>query len=245
MKQIKQQPPWYVAAFGPHYLKVYAHRDERDASRAVACAERALGISPATRLLDLCCGAGRHLRLFNAKTVGLDLSLPLLAHARREGVNAPLVRGDMRTLPFAGGNFDVVVNLFTSFGYFDDDGNLTVLQEIARVLRPGGQAMLDLINPPHTLARLEAQSEERRDGMTLFIERAFDAVGKRLVKTVKIAFDDGSPEVRYQESVRIYEQPELDSLLTRAGLAALKRLGSFDGAPFDISSPRQIVIAGR
>ena len=97
-----------------------------------------LGPPRPNAVLDLACGTGRHteaLRGRGFRALGVDLSLTLLA--RRPGL--PRVGGDMRRLPFAGGSFDWVLNFFTSFGYFESEReNFRVLQEVVRVLAPGG-----------------------------------------------------------------------------------------------------------
>src|SRR5882762_11981979 len=80
-------------------------------------------------------------------TVGLDLSMALLKVARKESPDAPYVRADMRDLPFADETFDLVVNLFTSFGYFDDDReHLRVLSCVAAAMRRGGTLVIDFLN---------------------------------------------------------------------------------------------------
>ena len=131
---------WFEQWFGEEYLRLYPHRDDADAAEAVALIH---GLRPLAgcQVLDLACGPGRHaayLQGHGARTVGLDLSLPLLTRARgRTAGTVALVRGDMRYLPFRGGTFDVVVNLFTSFGYFADDAqHQAVLTSAAALLRP-------------------------------------------------------------------------------------------------------------
>ena len=86
-----------------------------------------LGLAPGARLLDLCCGQGRHavpLARLGLRVTGLDLSRPLLARAAAAADGGPpvgLVAADMRRLPFADGSFDAVLNLFNSFGYLEDE----------------------------------------------------------------------------------------------------------------------------
>ena len=97
------------------------------------------------RLLDLCCGHGRHavpLAQLGYRVSGLDLSRPLLARAAAaaaaQGQRVGLVEADMRRLPFADGSFDAVLNLFHAFGYLEDEAqDELVLDEVARVLAPG------------------------------------------------------------------------------------------------------------
>ena len=146
---------WYREWFGEEYLGLYSHRDEQEAEAHVDFVERQLGTPRPRAVLDLACGAGRHtavLRRRGHRALGVDLSLTLLAHAG----GLPRVAGDMRNLPFSAGSFDWVLNFFTSFGYFEKEReNFEVLEEIVRVLAPGGRFLIDIMNTAHTLRHLQ------------------------------------------------------------------------------------------
>lgn len=246
----REKDEWFRDAFAAEYLDLYAHRDGRDADRAVEFVARELAFGPKTRALDLCCGAGRHLRRMAPlvrSAVGLDLSLDLLHRAeRRAAPGESLVRGDMRRLPFADGAFDAVANLFTSFGYFADDSeNDRTLSEIARVLRPGGLFLIDHINRDRLLAHLPLATERSlRDGSLAIEERAFEVAASRVVKRVRRVAPDGA-ERTWIESVRVYSSEELASALARAGLRPTRTFGDFDGSPLSPDSPRMIALAER
>jgi SAM-dependent methyltransferase len=143
---------WYKEWFGEEYLELYSHRDEPEAELHVDFVERRLrqdgedgqaGRCPRA-VLDLACGAGRHtaaLRRRGFRTLGVDLSLTLLSHM----TDLPKVSGDMRCLPFRGESFDWILSFFTSFGYFEQEReNFRVLEEIVRILTPGGRFLLDV-----------------------------------------------------------------------------------------------------
>src|SRR5215218_4552220 len=100
--------PWYKEWFGDEYLELYSHRDDAEAEEHADFVERHLGGRPRA-VLDLACGAGRHtaaLRRRGFRTLGVDLSLTLLARMRASGL--PRVAGDMRRLPFTAESFDWV-----------------------------------------------------------------------------------------------------------------------------------------
>jgi ubiquinone/menaquinone biosynthesis C-methylase UbiE len=126
---------WYEESFGNDYLTVYKHRDHNGALEEVKRISSWLRLPKGAEVLDLCCGMGRHsmaLHDLGYKVTSLDLSDVLLAEARRTDVRSRIqwVKGDMRRLSIAQ-PFDAIFNLFTSFGYFDDDKeNLAVLKEI-------------------------------------------------------------------------------------------------------------------
>jgi SAM-dependent methyltransferase len=248
----QQSQPWYVAAFRADYLTVYAHRDEADARRAVACCVRELRLAPGQRVLDLCCGAGRHLNVLGEQgiaAVGVDLSGDLLAAARTSGVARPLVRADALRLPFASESFDAVVNLFSSFGYFErTEQHQQMLSEAARVMEQGALALFDLMNPATVKSNLKPETREERDGLTITAQRRIapdpnDPSAERVEKRVHIRFSDGR-ETGYTESVRLFPQASFDRLLRASNMVPLRRFGDFDSSPFDPErSPRQIVIA--
>lgn len=244
--------PWYVEAFRSEYRAVYAHRDLAAARSEVEWIADEVLAGVAGPVLDLCCGFGRHslaLAERGFRVAGIDLSAELLRASRElpgaaERLAGRLARADMRRLPFADAAFDAVVNLFTSFGYLGDRGDAAVLDEVARVLAPGGVLLMDLMNPRHVRETLEARSREERDGMVLEGVRSLDESGRRVQKAVTLTLRDGAVR-RWREDVRMYEPEELDELLRRRGLAVTGRRGGLHGEPFGASSLRQVVLARR
>jgi SAM-dependent methyltransferase len=235
--------PWYVSAFRSDYLRVYAHRD-LDAARREVAGLVELGL--AGRVLDLACGWGRHtlaMRERGLDVAGLDLSADLLANAPAE-LAGRLFRADARRVPFADAAFDGLTNLFSSFGYFGDVGDRAVLAEIARVVRPGGLALLDLMNPERIRAGLVPHTRSERDGHVLDETRSLADGGRRVVKEVVLETPAGEVR-RWREDVRLYDGDELERLLAAVGLAVERVTGGFDGAPFGPASERQIVAARR
>lgn len=241
---------WFAEWFDHDYLKIYGHRDARDAEPGVDLLCRTVKPAPGSAVLDLGCGPGRHAVLLGARgltVVGLDLSMVLLGAARAAGcatVALALVRGDMRSLPFTSGSFALVTSFFTSFGYFDDAGNDAVLAEVHRVLRPGGHFFLDFLNHDNVLAHL-APEASRRLGSTYVIEaREYDAAAGRLNKRIEI--QDGSETRIRNESVRLYRPEEVSAALRCRGLEPEATFGDLTGGQFDPAhSPRLVIIARR
>ena len=239
-------PAWFRQHFNEDYRLLYPHRDQAEAEREVDGAIRELGIAPGERVLDLCCGFGRHVVALARRgiaAVGVDISLRLLGQADRSA--APhLVCADMRALPFAGGprGFSVLVNFFTSFGYFETDlENQAAACEMARVLRPGGRFALDLMNADGAVRCLSPRTDRRLGDCRIVEERRHDPRRRRIEKRITLEVE-GTQEVRsYFESVRLYDPAEIEALLDSAGLEVERRLGAFSGAAFDSGSPRMIV----
>lgn len=241
--------PWYAAWFDATYLDLYGHRDEAEAEHATEHLLAPLGLA-GRRVLDLACGAGRHLRALQrrgARVVGLDLSADLLGAARAAGLGggAGLVRADLRQLPFRSAAFDLVLSMFTSFGYFATaDEDRTALGEAARVLAPGGVFVLDFLNAARVRRDL-VPFTERRLGDTLVREtRRLDAAGERIVKEIEIRAGDA---VRtYREEVRLWTPEALAEAGRAAGLVAEAIYGGYEAEPFDAAtSPRCILRARR
>jgi SAM-dependent methyltransferase len=241
-----QAPEWYRDWFGEEYLALYPHRDKDEARAGV---ELLLGASgrPDGQILDLACGAGRHLLEFERvglSAVGLDLSSTLLEQARRNGPELLLVQGDMRNLPFADSRFEVVVNFFTSFGYFaEPEEDERVLAEIRRVLRAGGWFMLDFLNADRVREGLVARDERTVNGRRVVQERRLEEGGSVVVKEILIFGPDGEElEGTYFERVRLYTPNELAAMLRAAGLQPDDAYGDYSGAGTCHDCPRYILL---
>ena len=235
---------WFEDWFGEEYLALYEHRDHHEAGAVAALIAERVGAIDAP-VLDLACGAGRHQRTLCDRgwwTVGLDLSPSLLRAARAEDRTAPLVRADMRELPFATDSFALVVNLFTSFGYFRDDvQHLRVLADVARVVRPGGWFVLDYLHAAQVRRTLVSRDERTVGTVTVEQEREISADGRFVRKTITI----GDLGRTFVERVRLFEPTELTALCTQAGFFVEAVLGDYDGSPLRPESPRTILFARR
>jgi SAM-dependent methyltransferase len=236
---------WFRDWFGEEYLALYPHRDEEEARQAVDLYRQASSPHPGSRLLDLACGAGRHLRELRAAgldATGLDLSLTLLRTARSGAGADPLVRGDMRELPFSSGSFGGLTSFFTSFGYFAEaSDDRRVVQEMARVLAPGGSFMLDFLNASRVQEDLVPEDCRVVEGKRVIqVREILDGV---VVKRIRIEPLAGGPSRHFEERVRLYSCETLVSLLAAVGLVATARFGDYGGAPYFDRSPR-LILAG-
>jgi len=228
---------WFETAFRKQYLDLYYHRDDAAAKGEAEFAAGALGLRGGARVLDVACGAGRHARALSAldvRVVGVDLSRDLLAEADE----VVRVRADMRALPFHGA-FDAATSFFTSFGYFDDDGNRRALASIAGAIRMGGTFLLDFLNAVQVETRLVPESSEERDGRKYHFRRRIE--GGRVLKDVSI--EEEGLSLNYSESVRLYSHHDLVILLKECGLSAIASYGAFDGRDFTTDAPRCILVA--
>lgn len=238
---------------------MYKHRDLDAAAREVRAMMSRLPVAAGARVLDLCCGMGRHaltLAELGYEVSGFDLSPVLLKQAcaldERQAVE--WVRGDMRELPFADGEFDAVVNFFTSFGYFAEDvENQQVLTELARVLRTGGAFLIDFLNPLYVQKNLVPLSERIEGDVRIVERRRIDAGFVK--KNIQIFADEHAGDkalttavhqVRaYEECVKLYTLHDFERMLNGTGLQLEQCFGHYDGTPYDPEHSPRLLMIGR
>jgi len=216
---------WWASYFDAQYLLEYEPiftltRDRRDVSRVIDV----LGLPAGARILDVPCGQGRHahpLAEAGFDVTGLDYSTHLLARAKARGTGPGLRyrRGDMRKLPGNWtGRFDAVLNLFTSFGFFahpEDDA--TVIDEFARVLKPGGALVWHGGSRDGVVARFHSRDWwSAADGTMIGHERSFDPLSGMLAVRTTVKGDGKTVEREHR--IRLYTATRLAELCLAAGL---------------------------
>jgi SAM-dependent methyltransferase len=235
--------------FDELYLETYAplQRDE-DAETLALGVMQLIGCDAPADVLDAACGYGRHSRVLaraGFDVVGLDRSPVLLAEARRrsEGEEAvSWVEGDYRELPFPAGSFDAVVNLFSSFGFFGDQGDAQVLAEFARVIRPGGALVLETLHRDRLMAiRHEQHWEALPDGAVRLDRRAFDPV-EGVVEAALTHWPRAGEPMTVEYRLRLYTATELARMAAEAGFAETAFYGGPDGGPLTRDS-RLVLVA--
>jgi ubiquinone/menaquinone biosynthesis C-methylase UbiE len=237
---------WYEESFGKDYLTVYKHRDHHGALEEVKRISSWLKLPKGAEVLDLCCGMGRHslaLHELGYKVTGLDLSDVLLTEARKTDVRSGIqwVKGDMRRLLFTQ-PFDAVFNLFTSFGYFVEDGeNMAVLKEIHKYLKPGGKFVIDFLNPDYVISRLIPYSERVEEDTTIRENR--NIVEDLVVKRIAIA-EKNQPIRHYREQVKLYRLTDFENMFTKAGLTMDTSYGDYFGNPFERYTSSRLIMLG-
>ena len=244
---------WYEDTFGHDYLSLYPHRNDEEAERNVAGILRLIDPPRGEPLLDLCCGAGRHLialrRAGFTCLTGLDLSADLLAEARvrldaESMEDIQLLRADMREIP-GNGAYSTIVSLFTSFGYFENGGeDERVLRSAFRALSHNGTFVLDTLHRAYVLANLVPAEEVELDGKRIIVRRHISDDGLRVEKETRIT-QPGFPEIMYRESVRMYEKREIEHLLRKTGFLNPRFYGSLQGRAFSADSPRLVFVASK
>jgi SAM-dependent methyltransferase len=167
-----------------------------------------------TTLLDVCCGHGRHAHALAAdgyEVLGVDVNARAIATARR--VSSPRLRfveRDMRDLRSIDEQFDGALNLWHSFGYFDDETNAGILTTVLSLLRPGGRLIIDLYNRDHLLL-LPPREAMERNGMRIETRRSWEGNRHR----VHLTYGDGAATGEFEW--RIYSPAEVEYLARAVG----------------------------
>ena len=249
---MKQTTPWWATHFDSRYLHEYEPlfdlvQDRREVARLLELLELPSG----ARVLDCPCGQGRHAHLlaeagFNVD--GLDYSKPLLEVATRRGTSRTLryTPGDMRKLPAKwNGRFDAVVNLFTSFGFFDSPlDDLRVLAEFARVVKPGGLVIWHGGSRDGVMAKFLARDWwSTADGTMFGQERTFDPLSGFLEITSTWRGPDGDGERTHR--IRLYTASELASRMREVGLVVEQAFDGWTDRPLHRRSGEMLLIARR
>jgi SAM-dependent methyltransferase len=236
---------WYEIAFDRIYSVLYRHRDDDEAEMVLdAFGDLIAGRDP---VLDLACGNGRYMVSADKRDLcmwGVDLSEFLLGEAtNRNGLSGRLVCADMRRLPFGGGVFGVVLNMFTSFGYFVADmDNLLVLREVSRVLRTGGMLLLDYVNAERARSKVLEDTMREIDGWVVRESRSLQSNGRYLVKGVEAQYGATGETVAYDERVRLYTRSELTTMLESVSLGVSGVFGDYDRSDYDEEFSERIIM---
>lgn len=211
-----------------------------------------LNITRSSRILDVACGTGRHslvLARSGCEVVGVDVSPKYLNVARRnaksQSSSARFVRQDMRRMRFRQ-EFDVALNLFSSFGYFTKPADdLRVLRNIYNALKPGGRFLLDIFNAGWLRAHFTPQSwGELSDGTLVLESRRLDE--KRKVAITRWIFVSKGKRREMTSSIRLYTARDLIRLFNEAGFKKVRALGDLSGRRYLLTqSPRLVVVAER
>ncbi|MBV8822024.1 MAG: methyltransferase domain-containing protein [Ktedonobacteraceae bacterium] len=242
---------WYQEFFGEDYLRIYTpFLSEEKTLREVDGISKLLHLPAGSSILDLCCGHGRHtipLAQRGYQMTGLDLNESFLQRARTDalaqGVQVEWVHSDMRYIPFEH-TFDAVINIFTSFGYLEnEEENLHVLQQVHKALKPGGLFLLESVYQNKLVRSFSPYGIIRYDdGLLVLEERSFDLLSSRNNVHITMFTPDGQ-RIEHEQSVRLYTLSEVVGMFATVGLRLQAYYGGLDGSPLSMDS--RLVVVGR
>jgi SAM-dependent methyltransferase len=226
--------------YSPTWFELFLQPIEPDQSaKEVAFLRELLPLPRYRRILDLCCGTGRHSsRLSEAgyEVTGVDANARAIAEASRLCPSARFVRADMRDLSNVGGPFDAVICMWQSFGYFDGATNVYVLREVRALLDEGGRVVLDVYNRDF-FARHAGSREFMKNGRS--IRETTSMSGNRL--TVYLDYGKAIPPDSF--NWQLYQADELTNLCRGIGLSRVLACANFapNAAPSLVSPRMQLV----
>ncbi len=237
---------WYKSWFNsPFYPILYHNRDSRDARLLIDNLIDYLKPDKEALFMDLACGRGRHAQYLNSKgfdVTGLDMSKTSVEEASAmSNDRLRFLLGDMRDIPFKD-HFDYVVNLFTSFGYFEDtEDNLTTLRSVKNALKPGGCFVLDFFNTRKVLDELIEEEVKEVQGIEFHITRTY--VDGKIRKQIEFEFEGA--DYYFEERVEAFLMDDFLELFAEAGLEPITTFGDYSLNSYEPATSERIIVIGR
>ncbi|QXP78380.1 MULTISPECIES: class I SAM-dependent methyltransferase [Winogradskyella] len=223
----KSAEHWYASWFDtPYYHILYKDRDYTEAQNFMDNLTDYLNLPEQGKILDLACGKGRHSVYLNSlgyNVTGVDLSEQSITHAKQfENETLEFKVHDM-SKPYPE-TFDAVFNLFTSFGYFDDEKcNLETIKSIKLELNEFGFGVIDFMNTNYIIENLIPEDVKTVDGI--------DFHQKRSVKDgyilKDISFEADGQHFEFQERVKAFTLKDFEKLFEEAGVYLLDVFGDY------------------
>lgn len=239
----KETDNWYTSWFDtPYYHILYKDRDYQEAGLFMNELTSFLSLGKNSEILDLACGKGRHAKYLNKlgyRVTGVDLSPTSIDFAKkfeRDGLHFEVY--DM-CLPYPK-KFDAVFNLFTSFGYFENENdNLRTIKAIRSELKENGYGVIDFLNADYVKRNIVPSETKIIEGIEFFIDRYID--NGYIIKDIKF-FHNGR-EHCYTERVKAITLDNFKDYFAEAGVSIKHCFGDYHLQPFDpITSERLILI---
>jgi SAM-dependent methyltransferase len=234
---------WFASWFDTHYYHMlYKYRDDTEARTFIDALFETLKPEPNHKILDLACGRGRHAIYMNKKgfdVTGYDLSGDSISFAHY--FENERLRFDVRDMREDLGTeeFDWVFNLFTSFGYFENDEDEgAAMRAIARCLKPGGKLVIDFMNAEKVAENLVPEEVKMVQDITFNIRRYID--DNQIVKEINFEADDRT--WRFEERVKKYSRTDFKELFSTVGLVPLAYFGGQMMEPFDSKNSDRLIL---
>ena len=238
----KQKEQWYASWFDtPFYHILYKDRDYSEAQVFMDNLTDYLNIPTDGHILDLACGKGRHSTYLNKlgyKVTGVDLSEQSIAHAKQfENTSLKFDVHDMsKVYPQT---FDAVFNLFTSFGYFEDEScNLNTIKSIKEELNPYGFGVIDFMNVNYVIDNLVSKDQKTVEGITFNQKRSVQ--NGYIIKDIDFEVDGKHYE--FQEQVKAFTLEDFEDLFQKANVDLLDIFGNYKLDPYHKKTSERLIM---
>lgn len=234
---------WFKEWFdSPYYHLLYKKRDDKEAIEFLTQLFNYLNIKPSAKLLDLACGSGRHSRTMaqlGYNTVGVDLSPNNIQAAQQ--IKSDLTQffvHDMRQV-FKKNEFDAVLNLFTSFGYFTDkNDNLLTLKSVHENLKPGAIFVQDFLNAESVIKNLVEKETINRGDVVFEITRTI--IDQQIIKN--ISFKVGPKTYEFSEEVTLFTLSDFEQMYQQVGFKITQLFGDYQLNTFNNQSSDRLIL---
>jgi SAM-dependent methyltransferase len=237
------QRKWFQHWFNsPYYHILYSKRNDEEAEFLIDNISAYLTPKADSRILDIACGRGRHSIYLNKKgydVTGIDLSEQSIKYAQQfEQKNLHFLVHDMRKL-FYINYFDIALNLFTSFGYFETEKeHVNALKGFRKCLKADGTLVLDYFNTEKIIKNLTHQETKTIDGIEFHLNK-FVAEGK-IIKHIN--FEHKLKAYAFEERVQAFLLTDFERMLTKSGFVITEKFGSYSLAPFDETYSDRLIL---
>ena len=243
---------WFEKWFSDKlYLDLYQHRDEEDARWMINLLQRSIAVKTNARVLDIACGSGRHsieLARRGFDVTGFDLSEFLITEARKnlknsgeKNMKVKFLLSDMRDFNFRN-TFDIAVNIFTSFGYFDNDKeNFRVIENVSRSLKIGGYFIFDFLNKHFLEKNLKPLSRKIIGNTTVVQKRSLENGFVRK----KIIITRNNSAKQFEEVLKLYSLQDFNKAFALSGLKTEKTFGDYFGNKYNRTKSGRLIIIAR
>ena len=236
---------WFEDWFDSEYYHIlYQDRDEAEAKAFLNRLMQKLHFENHHKILDLACGRGRHtnyLASLGMNITGYDLSVSSIEYATETALH-PVNFGvrDMRK-PFGNNEFDIILNLFTSFGYFENESeNLQVMHNISKALKPNGIVVIEYLNPDKVIKNLIALESKHIENITFEISKSIKE--SFIYKNIK--FNHNGENHDYTEKVMLIYKKQFEKYFSLTNLTLLNVFGNHQFNPYhESTSSRMILVA--
>jgi SAM-dependent methyltransferase len=234
---------WFKEWFdSPYYHLLYEKRDDKEAVDFLTQLFNNLTIEPSAKLLDLACGNGRHSRTMaqlGYNTVGVDLSPNNIQIAKQ--IKSDLTHffvHDMRQV-FKKNEFDAVLNLFTSFGYFvDKNDNIQTLNSVYENLKPGAIFVQDFLNAESVIKNLVEKETINRGDVVFEITRTI--IDQQIIKN--ISFEVGQETYEFSEEVTLFTLSDFEQMYQKVGFKIKHLYGDYQLNTYNPSSSDRLIL---
>jgi SAM-dependent methyltransferase len=235
---------WFETWFDSKYYHIlYKHRDEQEAIKFLDNITQYLNITKG-KILDVGCGKGRHAKYFNElgfNVVGIDLSLNSIAKAKlNETQDLKFYKFDMRNV-FKENSFNLVTNLFTSFGYFDNSlDEQKTINAMVKNLKKDGILIIDFMNVKKIINNLVSKESKKINSVEFDITR--ELKDNYILKNITI--NDQDISLKFQEKVHALTLIDFSKMLQKASMSIIDKFGNYNLDDFNaLQSDRLILIA--